>query len=71
MPMTTSMEVTDVKGTDLARVSPELALVDADLAHRLRRRVPTTRQWKRPALPVLRHAAVAHGGGSELESGLR
>ncbi len=69
--MTNSMDTTDVKGTDLARVSPELALVDADLAHRLRRRVPTTWQWKRPPLPVLRHAALAQGRRSELEPGLR
>jgi hypothetical protein len=71
MPMTNPMATTDVNRTEPARVSPELALVDADLAHRLRRRVPTTLRWKRPPLPVLRHAAVAHGGDSELEPGLR
>ena len=39
---------------DLARISPELALVDPELAHRLRHRIPRKRPGHRPPLPVLR-----------------
>lgn len=53
---------------DLTRVSPELALVDPELARRLRHRVPRKRPGHRPALPVLRLPAAAksvdHGDGS-------
>jgi hypothetical protein len=57
--MNDSTDHRDVEGREPGRVSPELALVDADLARRLRRRVPTTQQWKRPPLPVLRHSVGA------------
>jgi hypothetical protein len=39
---------------DLTRVSPELALIDPELARRLRHRVPRKRPGHRPPLPVLR-----------------
>jgi hypothetical protein len=39
---------------DIARISPELALVDPELARRLRHRLPRKRPGHRPPLPVLR-----------------
>jgi hypothetical protein len=38
---------------DVSRISPELALVDPELAHRIRRRVPRKIPGKRPPLPSL------------------
>jgi hypothetical protein len=51
---------------DIARISPELALVDPELARRVRRRVPERRLGHRPPLPVLRLPAVeaAHAVGA-------
>ena len=51
---------------DIARISPELALVDPELARRVRRRVPEKRLGHRPPLPVLRLPAVeaAHAVGA-------
>ena len=47
-------------------VTPELALVDPELARRVRRRVPQKRLGHRPPLPVLRLPAVeaAHAVGA-------
>ena len=42
------------RAPDIARISPELALVDPELARRLRGRVPQKRLGQRPPLPVLR-----------------
>jgi hypothetical protein len=39
---------------DIARISPELALVDPELACRVRDRIPRKRPGHRPPLPVLR-----------------
>ena len=51
---------------DIARISPELALVDPELARRVRRRVPQKRLGHRPPLPVLRlpAAEAAHAVGA-------
>ena len=43
---------------DIPRISPELALVDPELALRVRRRVPQKRLGHRPPLPVLRLPAA-------------
>lgn len=53
------MEATAVTTTpeDIARISPELALVDPELARRVRHRVPQKRLGHRPPLPVLRLTA--------------
>jgi hypothetical protein len=49
------METTAVTKTpDIARISPELALVDPELAHRVRRRIPRKVPGTRPPLPSLR-----------------
>jgi hypothetical protein len=52
--MTESMDATAADRLDIARISPELALVDPELARRLRRRIPPKRLGHRPPLPVLR-----------------
>jgi hypothetical protein len=53
--MTSSMEPTETTlPPDLLRVSPELALVDPDLARRLRARIPRKRPGHAPPLPILR-----------------
>jgi hypothetical protein len=51
---------------DIARISPELALVDPELARRVRRRVPQKRLGHRPPRPVLRlpAAEAAHAVGA-------
>jgi hypothetical protein len=55
MPMSSSMEPTGTTlPPDITRVSPELALVDADLARRLRARIPRKRPGHTPPLPILR-----------------
>lgn len=41
---------------DIARISPELALVDEELARRVRHRVPRKLPGRRPPLPILRLA---------------
>jgi hypothetical protein len=43
---------------ELARISPELALVDPELARRVRNRVLRKRPGRRPPLPVLRLQSV-------------
>jgi hypothetical protein len=48
----------DPRSADTGRVSPELALVDPDLARRLQRWVPARRP-RRPPLPSLRSPRVA------------
>jgi hypothetical protein len=45
---------TDAERDLLARVSPELALVDPELGRRLRLRLPARLPRTRPPLPVLR-----------------
>jgi hypothetical protein len=42
---------------DLARITPELVLVDPDLSLRVRPRVPLLFRRRRPPLPVLHHAS--------------
>jgi hypothetical protein len=41
---------------DIVRISPELALVDPELAYRVRRRIPRKVPGMRPPLPSLRLA---------------
>ena len=53
--MKAPMEATPVtRPPDITRISPELALVDPELARRVRHRVPQKRLGQRPPLPVLR-----------------
>jgi hypothetical protein len=52
MPMSECMDSRDNQGAEITRVSPELALVDPDLASRLQRWLPTRRP-QRPPLPSL------------------
>jgi hypothetical protein len=47
------MTVRAAPGPEAARVSPELALVDPDLARRLRQWLPAPRRPRRPPLPEL------------------
>ena len=55
LPMEDPMETAHVtRPPDLTRISPELALVDPELARRLRHRIPRKRLGHRPPLPVLR-----------------
>ena len=65
--MKAPMEATPVtRPPDIARISPELALVDPELARRVRHRVPQKRPGHRPPLPVLRlpEGASDHAQGS-------
>jgi len=65
--MTFSMEPTKTNFVeDISRVSPELALVDPELASRLRARVPRKLPGHRPPLPVLR---LSLGAGQVAEHG--
>lgn len=43
----------------LARITPELVLVDPDLSRRVRPRVPLLFRRRQPPLPVLHHAQPA------------
>ena len=45
------------RADDLARITPELVLVDPDLSRRVRPRVPLLFRRRRPPLPVLHHAS--------------
>ena len=66
--MDDSMDSTAVTKTpDIARISPELVLVDPELARRVRRRVPQKRLGHRPPLPVLRLPAVLEPGGDAVQ----
>jgi hypothetical protein len=48
---------------DVPRISPELALVDPELARRVRHRIPRKLPGHGPPLPILRLPAVpAHDG---------
>ncbi len=51
-----------------ARITPELALVDPDLAHRVRKWLPASRMGRKPPLPALRHASHTSAEGSEATS---
>jgi hypothetical protein len=55
------MHERDAERPDVTRVSPELALVDPELARRLRLRLPRRLPPRRPPVPVLRLAASAEG----------
>jgi hypothetical protein len=50
---------------DPARITPELALVDPDLASRVRKWLPTGRTGRKPPLPALRHASRASAEAPE------
>ena len=55
MPMNEQMEASAVNlAPDVPRISPELVLVDPELADRVRGRVPRKRPGHRLPLPVLR-----------------
>ena len=59
------MEPTDTKlPADVPRISPELALVDPELARRIRHRIPRKLPGHRPPLPVLRLPSVPRHDGN-------
>jgi hypothetical protein len=64
--MDPSMQSTDTTfPPDVPRISPELALVDPELAQRIRHRIPRKLPGQRPPLPILRLPSVAaHEGDS-------
>ena len=60
------MEPTDTTlPADVPRISPELALVDPELARRIRHRIPRKLPGHRPPLPVLRlPSGATHDGNA-------
>ena len=67
--MTESTNVrADAPGRNVARISPELALVDPDLAVRVRKWLRANCLSRRPPLPVLRHTTgLVSDGNSEAD----
>jgi hypothetical protein len=64
--MNDQMEASAVnRAPDVPRISPELALVDPELADRVRDRIPRTRPGHRLPLPVLR---LVDGGTPDAEA---
>jgi hypothetical protein len=66
--MTDPMHTVDPARRDPTRISPELALVDPDLARRVRKWLPTGRTRPKPPLPALRRGSRAGVEASEATS---